>query len=214
MRLHASESSSRAISIRKRELAIRLQGTLPNPKPRAVLEQYTIPADLAAEILFSACYVHGDIEGRRIADLGAGTGRLALGALMLGAEYVVGVEIDKTSLNAAVENSRKMGLKPEWVLGDISALRGPFDTVIMNPPFGTKKPHADLKFLEAAVCIADVVYSIHKSSTRRFIGRWLNEHETEFQTFHSTRMEIPHQFAFHRKPRRYVDVDVYRIERK
>jgi putative methylase len=202
------------ISIRKRELAIRLQATLSHPSPTASLEQYAIPADLAAQILFTACYVHGDIEGRRIADLGTGTGRLALGALMLGADYVVGVDIDTTSLRVAVENSQRLGLKPDWVLGDIATLRGPFDTIIMNPPFGTRKPHADLHFVEDAIDIAHVVYSIHKSSTRRFITRWLSSRRTRFQVIESAKMEISHQFDFHRKRRRYIEVDVYRIERK
>jgi predicted RNA methylase len=212
--LHATEKSSGTISIRKRELAIRLQATLPHPNPRASLEQYAIPPDLAAQILFTACYTHDDIEGRRVADLGTGTGRLALGALMLGADYVVGVDIDTTSLRVAVENSQRLGLKPDWVLGDIATLRGPFDTIIMNPPFGTRKPHADLYFVENAIDMGHVVYSIHKSSTRRFITRWLNNHRTKFQVIESAKMEIPHQFNFHRKRRQYVDVDVYRIECK
>lgn len=133
---------------------------------------------------------------------------------MLGADYVVGVDIDTTSLRVAVENSQRLGLKPDWVLGDIATLRGPFDTIIMNPPFGTRKPHADLYFVEDAIDMAHVVYSIHKSSTRRFITRWLNNHRTKFQVIESAKMEISHQFDFHRKRRQYVDVDVYRIERK
>lgn len=43
-----------------------------------------------------------------------------------------------------------------------------FDTVIMNPPFGTKQTQGlDMLFLQQAINLADnVVYSLHKSSTR------------------------------------------------
>lgn len=43
-----------------------------------------------------------------------------------------------------------------------------FDTVIMNPPFGTKhNAGMDLRFLETAFGLArTAVYSLHKSSTR------------------------------------------------
>src|SRR5690606_24141684 len=44
-----------------------------------------------------------------------------------------------------------------------------FDTVVMNPPFGTKKKGLDMKFLRTAVEMANVVYSLHKTSTREFV---------------------------------------------
>ena len=53
-----------------------------------------------------------------------------------------------------------------------------FDTVIMNPPFGTKKETTghDVRFLERAVLMArTAVYSLHKSSTRRFLAKTAGE---------------------------------------
>jgi putative methylase len=194
-------------------LAIRLQKVSPHPKPKASLEQYTIPADLAAEILFLACYVHNDIENKCIADLGTGTGRLALGASMLGAGYVVGVDLDRLSLGVASRHSKLVGLHADWVLGDIETVRGPVDTVLMNPPFGTKQPHTDVQFLQVALMLGAVAYSIHKSSTRKFLTQWLQDHASKFERIMTTEMEIPHQFSFHRKRRRDVEVDVFRIER-
>ena len=46
-----------------------------------------------------------------------------------------------------------------------------FDTVIMNPPFGTKhNAGTDVKFLEVATKLASkAVYSLHKTSTRNYI---------------------------------------------
>lgn len=41
------------------------------------------------------------------------------------------------------------------------------DTVVMNPPFGTRKKGADMEFLSAAMKVASrAVYSLHKTSTR------------------------------------------------
>jgi putative methylase len=97
---------TRPIQIRKHDLAIALQKVNPHPKPKVGLEQYTIPADLAAEILFTACYTHDDIQEKNVLDLGTGTGRLALGASILGAKTVVGVDIDASSIRVASRSAR------------------------------------------------------------------------------------------------------------
>ena len=199
------------IQIRKHDLAITLQKVNPHPKPKAALEQYTIPADLAAEILFTACYIHDDIKGKRVLDLGTGTGRLALGASILGADYVVGVDIDAPSLRIASNAQKPLHADIDFILGNLETLRGSVDTVLMNPPFGTKKLHADLQFLQCALGLGKVVYSIHKSSTREFLERWLQKRGFNCDRIIATEMQIPHQFGFHRKPRGSVEVDAIRI---
>lgn len=46
------------------------------------------------------------------------------------------------------------------------------DTVIMNPPFGTKIKGADMHFLRVACSLGpQQVYSLHKSSTRSHIHK-------------------------------------------
>jgi putative methylase len=169
---------------------------------------------LAAEILFTACYTHDDVKDKKVIDLGTGTGRLALGASILGAEYVAGVDVDAASLTIASTAKKALHVDADFVLGDISILRGAVDTVLMNPPFGTKKPHADVEFLKYALQLASVVYTIHKSSTRRFLRRWLSDRGLEFRQIMTTEMAIPHQFDFHTKARRSVEVDVFRIARR
>ncbi len=204
--------SSSPITIRKHDLAIRLQSIGSHPTPKVRFEQYTIPADLAAEILFRARYEFGDIQGKSVVDLGTGTGRLALGASMLGATYTVGVELDPESLESASAMSKRLGIEVDWLLADIRTLRGLVDTVVMNPPFGTKRPHVDIEFLQVALRIGKVIYSIHKSATRSYINNWLSEHASRGNLIITTKMEISHQFSFHTKRKSSVDVDVYRIE--
>jgi putative methylase len=199
--------------VRKHDLAIRLQAVNSHHAPELMLEQYAIPADLAAQILFRACYEFDDIEGKTVVDLGTGTGRLALGASMLGGGYVVGVDLDPRALAIAAATCKRLGLKIDWVLGEVETLRGTVDTVVMNPPFGTRRPHADIEFLQTALRIGGVVYSIHKSTTRKHLERWFREHADNAKRIMTTKMEIPHQFSFHRKKRAYVDVDVFRLAR-
>jgi len=208
-----SQLSARPIRIRKHDLAIMLQEIGSHPKPKLGLEQYTTPADLAAEILFSACYVHDDIEGKHVLDLGTGTGRLAIGASLLGAAYVLGVDADAASLKRASAARKSLRAEVDFVLGDIEIIRGPVETVLMNPPFGTKKAHADLHFLDCALRLANVVYSIHKTSTREFLKDWLRNRGLNREQIVATKIEIPHQYSFHRKPKRSVEVDVIRVTR-
>ena len=205
--------NSLKVTVRKRDLEIALQAIEPHPNPKVDLEQYTTPADIAADILFRACYTYGDIRGKTVLDLGTGTGRLAIGAAILGANQVIGIDIDAESLHAASSNSMRMQVKVEWIVGDIETVRGLFDTVIMNPPFGTKREHADIKFLRVALKIGKVIYSIHKSTTHSFLSRWLRDADTEFEVLMTTKILIPHQYNFHHKRSHAVVVDALRIIR-
>jgi len=205
---------ARQVRIRKHDLAIALQKINPHPSPKVALEQYTIPADLAAEVLFTACYTFNDIHGKEIVDLGSGTGRLSLGASILGADYVVGIDVDRSSLAIARAAKKSVNAQVDFVLGQIQTICGSVDTVLMNPPFGTKTAHADLEFLQCALQLGRVVYSIHKSSTREFLKRWLMKRGFSYDRVLESQMEIPHQFSFHRKQRGSVAVDVIRITKR
>ena len=87
-----------------KQLEMTLQRLAGFSRPRAALEQYQTPAPLAARLLYHAL-MKGDIEGKRVCDLGCGTGILAIGAALLGAASVTGVDIDERALAVARENA-------------------------------------------------------------------------------------------------------------
>jgi putative methylase len=221
---------------RKLDLEILLSNIKPHPTPNPNLEQYTISSSVAAQMLYIAAYTYGDIVGKTVLDLGCGTGRLALGAAFLGAREVVGVDIDRTALKVACENSANAGLKDkvQWITADIDAVCGEFDTALQNPPFGVQKRGADRKFLEKALESGKAIYSLHKSTqdntalTRKpkphrddvlqvsaspFLRRLIEKRGGCIKAVHPMAMTIPYMFSFHTKRRHEFTVDLYVIKR-
>ncbi|MEM2942715.1 MAG: METTL5 family protein [Candidatus Bathyarchaeia archaeon] len=205
----SSESSSRNLIARRRDLEIVLQKVDAHPQPKMWLEQYTIPPDTAAEILLIAS-IRREVAGRSVVDLGCGTGRLAIGASILGAAEVVGVDIDPAAVRRAVENAERLGVKDiEWVVSDIEAVRGPFDTALMNPPFGTRARHADKRFLLKALSIAEMTYSIHKRSTRNYLLKLIEDGYGRVEALYEMQLKIPRTYIFHERKTYGVEVDLY-----
>jgi len=203
--------------VRRLELEKALLQIEPHPAPKAYLEQYTIPTDVAAELLFIAAYVHDDIIEKIVVDLGCGTGRLAIGAVLLGAVEAVGVDIDKEVVKLAKKNAEKLGVKEKtsWIAGEIEVLNGLFHTVLQNPPFGVQKRGADRKFLLKALQLAPRIYSLHKGgeSNRAFIKKFIEGHGGKVTGIFPMKLNIPKLFKFHTKQRYEVKVDLYTIIR-
>ena len=202
--------------VRRSWLVRALEAIPPHPRPVALLEQYTIPADLAADILFLAAFTFGDVMGKRILDLGCGTGRLAIGAVLLGAREAFGIDLDEDAIKIAVEASRKLGISDRtlWAVADISAVRGRFDTAIQNPPFGVRRRGADRLFLAKAVETCSIVYSLHKAGeeNRRFLKAFVNELGGHITHVIPMKLRLPATMPFHEQKFRDVAVDLYRIE--
>lgn len=220
--------------IRKLDLERFLSQVKPHPSPSVRLEQYTTSESVAATMLYLAAYTYGDIIGKRVLDLGCGTGRLALGCAFLGAESVVGVDIDKLAVKLAAENSAQLGLKTkvDWVAGDVNAVSGKFDTAIQNPPFGVQKHGADRVFLEKALQVAHSVYSLHNhpftdknlaGRLRRagllrveaapFIANFVKERGGLIEAVYAMLLTIPRMFEFHTKARSRIIIDLYVIRK-
>ena len=174
------------------------------------LEQYPVSPEVAAELLYMAGFEHRDLKGETI-DLGTGTGRLAIGAAIIGSMKVVGVDIDETAIALARKNAVAAGVKVEWLVSDIDDVEGEYDTVIMNPPYGTRSPHLDVRFLERAFELAPVSYSIHKSSTRDYLRGVIAKKNRKVDAVRSMSLNIPNLFPFHHKKWESVKVDLYRI---
>jgi len=210
------ETTAQKRMVRRLDLERLLQSVEAHPSPKAFLEQYTISVDVASEMLFLAAYVYDDIIGKTVADLGCGTGRLAIGAVLLGAKEAVGIDIDKEAVKIAKENAVKLNAKEktDWVSGDIELLHGNFHTVLQNPPFGVQRRSADRKFLLKALELAPRVYSLHKAGegNRAFIKRFIERHGGKVTGIYQMKLNIPKLFKFHTKRRHEVEVDLYRIE--
>lgn len=202
----------------KRELEWALSQIEAHPTPKAYLEQYTTPSNVAAETLYLAAYVHDDIIDKTVVELGCGTGRLAIGAALLGAKEVVGVDLEKAAVKLAQKNAENLGVekKTHWIVADINVVNGAFDTVLQNPPFGVQQRRADRSFITKALELSNTVYSFHKAgvSNRKFIKRFIEEHRAKISNIFPLEMEIPRMFKFHTKKKKITNVDLYRIEGK
>jgi len=221
--------------VRKIDIELFLSRIARHTSPQASLEQYTTSETAAATLLYIAAYANDDVSGKTVLDLGCGTGRLGLGAAFLGAKYVVGVDIDRAAIAYASGASRRASLenRVQWVVGDIVAIRGKFDTVLQNPPFGVQTRTADRKFLEKALEVGCRVYSFHnhphhdKRLASRlggsnidllqvppspFIERFVEAHNGSVKAVYAMLVTIPRMFNFHTKKNYAFVVDLYVLE--
>ena len=194
----------------KRQLEIQLAKLKTLETPNLKLEQYPVSPEAAAELLYMAGFEHDDLKGHVI-DLGTGSGRLAIGAALMGSEHVAGVDVDARALELARKNAETVGVDVEWVESDIDEVRGAYDTAIMNPPYGTRTAHADTRFLDKAFQLAPVTYSIHKSSTREYLVKHVQGSSRRIDEARRLEMRIPHLFKFHTRKWSSVEVDICRI---
>lgn len=88
------------------------------------------------------------------------------------------------------------------------------DTVVCNPPFGTRTRGADTEFLRAASAIADTIYSLHKSTTREHIPTVARSLGFEASVLAELRFDLPATYAFHREKSKDVAVDLWRLHRR
>jgi putative methylase len=173
------------------------------PKPTAPiphLEQYMTPAPIAADVIFTA-YQWGDIQDKTIVDLGCGTGRLAVGAYLMGAKKVQGFDLDPQVIKEAQENAIRNNYSIDFKVHDIKEVQTNCDTVLMNPPFGAQKAnlHADRKFIEKGFEISSVIYSFHLKKTIPFSEKMISALNGEITLLKDYEFPIKWMFDFHYK---------------
>lgn len=199
--------------MRLRQLELVLEGLEAPAASSPALEQYRTPPDLAARMLHHA-WMRGDIAGKKVCDLGTGNGILACGAALLGASETVGVDVDPLMISVARRNAERIGLVIRFVIADVAsgeAFHGMrFDTVVMNPPFGAQRRHADRAFIDRALSIARVIYTIENAGSSRFLEAYTKGRARIDEIIAST-LAIPRMFSFHQRERREIEVEIVRL---
>ncbi|HYA70019.1 MAG TPA: methyltransferase [Thermoplasmata archaeon] len=197
--------------MRRSELIGKLARIPSFPRPSARLEQVATSPEAAAELLFTAERLDG-LGGRSVVDLGAGTGRLAIGAALLGADPVVGVEVDPGAAESARAAAVTLGVEVELVVGEVSEFDRAADLVMMNPPFGAQRRHADRPFFAAAFRLARrSIYSFALEESRTFIARHAVAHGAHVLETRPVRWELERTFPHHRRDRVGLAVDLWAI---
>lgn len=194
-------------------------------EPKVSWEQYHTPPRIAAELLHVIELSTG-LSGKTVLDLGCGCGILGLGCVNIGAERVVGVDIDDDALSVAEQNREEVGVSSKKITylqkdvlnlqkGDFPADLRMFDVVVTNPPFGTRCPNIDLLFVEKGLEFSNVVYSIHKTSTREFILEKAKKMGAQTDLiFEKVEFPLPATYSFHKLDKHSILVDVIRFTLK
>lgn len=187
--------------------------------PKVTLEQYVTPSHIASHMLYTIQTNYDDLENKLVLDLGCGAGMLSVGASLLGAAHVVGVEIDSDAIEIFKSNVEGFELENvDCLQWDVLALEGvdfdlKFDTVLMNPPFGTKQNSGiDIKFLRIGLALAKhSVYSLHKTSTRDHIKKKAIEWNVKASVIAELKYNLPQTYKFHKRSTVDIAVDLWRF---
>ena len=98
------------------------------------------PRFFGSSVIFAEYLVGRGISGKRLLDLGTGSGIIGLFAARVGAK-VTAVDINLRAVDCAAENALKAGLSLDCRYSDLfSGLAGEkFDVIAWNPPFFPKR---------------------------------------------------------------------------
>lgn len=193
--------------------------------PKIKLEQYETPVHIAARMVHTIESSFGDLSGKTVADLGCGCGMLTIGSILMGASLSVGFDNDDEALEICRGNIDDILSCPsvELLQVDVTTLGSPegrfykfFDTVILNPPFGTKHNQGiDMEFLKTALALSKTsVYSLHKSVTRAHIAKKAEDWGIKMKVLAQLRYNLENSYKFHKKKSVDIEVDFIRFYHK
>lgn len=199
-------------------------------------------------MIYTAQTHYDEIENHSLIDLGIGTGMLSIASCLFGAEHIFGFDCDPDALQLCQANVKEFEFefhsKIDLIQTDLRRVRLPIDfnriradTVIMNPPFGTKpfstskededefcSTGIDMHFLQHARHLArHSIYSLHKSSTREHILKKAKDWNMKMDVLAVMQFDISklEKKRFDRKtstasnaPLKAIEVDLIRFEIK
>ena len=149
----------------KKQLEIELSKIIDDFKePKIKFEQYMTPPEIAAFMIHYA-WMKGEIENKKIIDIGAGTGMLGIGAAFLGGNVTM-IEIDKDAYEILKNNVAKTDHEIRLINENIFDFDfdEEYDTALINPPFGIKSKNKDMDFIVKASKISKHIFSLHDGS--------------------------------------------------
>jgi len=139
---------------------------IPLAEPRGVRLRPT--SGMVREAIFNI--LGGLVDGARVLDLYAGTGALAIEALSRGAATATLVEGESGAVQAILQSLARTGFSEQATVlrgrlpGAMATVRGPFDIILMDPPYRDDTAEATL-----AVCgeaLADGGWVVYEHGSR------------------------------------------------
>ena len=200
--------------MRVRHLAMSLSKLHPHPCENVDLEQYSTDGNIAS-LFISSIISFGDISPDSVVgDLGAGNGILGIGALKVGAERCIFLEIDKKACEILKENlvlnnlSESGSIINEYLDSNTSFPK--VDLIVCNPPWGRQKEKADRPFLDLIIengAISHLMHSTHATHIRPFFEsrNWSVEKYGEFD------FNLPAKYSHHLKEKDSTKVGFWRL---
>ncbi len=138
---------------------------VPLTEPRGVRLRPT--AGIVREAIFN---IMGDeVEGSTVLDIYAGTGSLGIEALSRGAKSVTFIEAEAAACTAIHASLARTGFTPQAKVlrgrmpAALSALKGPFDLILMDPPYADEEAPETLIELAALLSPTGLIVYEHGS---------------------------------------------------
>jgi release factor glutamine methyltransferase len=152
------------------------------------------PPQEDSQLLIDVLQSSGLAAGRRVVDLGAGSGVLAIAAATMGACDVTAYDVCPNAVACAKANARAAGVAVDVRLGSwtLAKAAAPFDVVVANPPYVPAGPHAES---EAIPRTAGPTYAWNAGPDGRLILDPLCDSAAELLTAGGTLLLVQSGFA-------------------